>query len=908
MKFLHQIVSSLLEQNQDLSDFNIVLPGKRPIVFIKQILEEKKYSGFLPQFFTIEDLIKENSGKHLVEGISLWLFAFNIYKEYHPTEDFSNFLKWFPTLLKDWDDILKFSDSDTAVLEYMFDEERIKNWSENLGDDEDSPRRKFLNFWQKMNHFLPILKEKLNEKNWATSGMIHELVKNKTGDFAKNTNQKFVFCGFNAFTPVEEKLVRNLMQWDKAQCFFQADDYYLNDERQEAGQFLRITKTWKEFTENRTFNWVQNEFSLPKNIKVYEVSGNITQTKVLPEIFKDLEDKNLSKTAVVLLDENLLPASLDAMNSVEYLNITMGFPLKNLAFSNAMKQLFYLQKQLEKKDSSYYYNDVLSVLEELPNGEIDQEIINNFKLNIEERNIVYISKKQFSEFLKDLSYFQLFQKPNSVMEFLDLLTKFCYELKFNDLDDILYENISHFEKSFKIIKNQITPYSFAIKMETLEVLINQLVNSETIDFQGEPLQGLQVMGLLETRLLNFENIILLSANEGKLPLGNSQNTYLPFDVRQHFNLHTFLENDSIYAYHFYRLIQDSNNVHLLFNALNSGVNTGERSRFVTQMEIEDHHHQIENIIIENSSDPIKKELIEIEKTPKVLEKLQEWKTRISASHLTSYLYNPVDFYMTKILSTRETNEIEEELSQRSYGNLVHYALQFIYESLIGKQLTNKDLELSDKAINEVINKAIEKLKHQVEFYDKGMNYIHKSIAERVVRNVLDYDRKLIEDGNKLEILSVEGNFEGIDFYLDDLHTDKVSFYGFIDRVDRLNGNLRIIDFKTAKTKNLDISTPKKPEDLEKLHEVFFRDDYKQAMQLSIYAYSVLNQKGIADNFVQCGIWSFAEVNKGVQNLNIFGDEEISLQLLETPMKSVKNLILDILNPEKTFAEEVKTMY
>ena len=908
MKFLHQIVSNLLEQNQDLSDFNIVLPGKRPIVFIKQILEEKKYSGFLPQFFTIEDLIKENSGKHLVEGISLWLFAFNIYKEYHPTEDFSNFLKWFPTLLKDWDDILKFSDSDTAVLEYMFDEERIKNWSENLGDDEDSPRRKFLNFWQKMNHFLPILKEKLNEKNWATSGMIHELVKNKTGDFAKNTNQKFVFCGFNAFTPVEEKLVRNLMQWDKAQCFFQADDYYLNDERQEAGQFLRITKTWKEFTENRTFNWVQNEFSLPKNIKVYEVSGNITQTKVLPEIFKDLEDKNLSKTAVVLLDENLLPASLDAMNSVEYLNITMGFPLKNLAFSNAMKQLFYLQKQLEKKDSSYYYNDVLSVLEELPNGEIDQEIINNFKLNIEERNIVYISKKQFSEFLKDLSYFQLFQKPNSVMEFLDLLTKFCYELKFNDLDDILYENISHFEKSFKIIKNQITPYSFAIKMETLEVLINQLVNSETIDFQGEPLQGLQVMGLLETRLLNFENIILLSANEGKLPLGNTQNTYLPFDVRQHFNLHTFLENDSIYAYHFYRLIQDSKNVHLLFNALNSGVNTGERSRFVTQMEIEDHHHQIENIIIENSSDPIKKELIEIEKTPKVLEKLQEWKTRISASHLTSYLYNPVDFYMTKILSTRETNEIEEELSQRSYGNLVHYALQFIYESLIGKQLTNKDLELSDKAINEVINKAIEKLKHQVEFYDKGMNYIHKSIAERVVRNVLDYDRKLIEDGNKLEILSVEGNFEGIDFYLDDLHTDKVSFYGFIDRVDRLNGNLRIIDFKTAKTKNLAISTPKKPEDLEKLNEVFFRDDYKQAMQLSIYAYSVLNQKEIADNFVQCGIWSFAEVNKGVQNLNIFGDEEISLQLLETPMKSVKNLILDILNPEKTFAEAVKTTY
>ncbi|MBF8456299.1 PD-(D/E)XK nuclease family protein [Kaistella sp. G5-32] len=908
MKFLQKIITELLEQNADLSGFDIVLPGKRPIVFIKKILREKQYSGFLPNFFTIEDLITDLSGKQPVQGISLWLFAFQIYHELHPSEDFANFLKWFPTLLKDWDDILKFSESDKAVLEYMFDEERIKNWSENLGDSEDLPRRKFLNFWQKMNVFLPILKQKLNEKNWATSGMIHESAKDKIENFARKTVQKFVFCGFNAFTPVEEKLIKSLLQWDKGQCFFQADSYYFNDERQEAGKFLRSHKFWKEFTEKRPFQWIENDFAQAKNIKVYEVSGNITQTKVLPEIFKEINDPNLSKTAVVLLDENLLPASLDAMNSVQYLNITMGFPLKNLGFSNAMKQLFYLQKQLEKKNSSYYYNDVLSVLEELPNSEIDQEIITNFKFNIEERNIVYISKKQFTEFLAELSYFELFKKASSIKDFLDLLIKFCYELKFRDLDDILYENIAHFEKSFKIIQNQISPYSFEIKMETLEVLINQLVSSESIDFQGEPLQGLQVMGLLETRLLNFENVILLSVNEGKLPLGNSQNTYLPFDVRQHFDLHTFLENDSIYAYHYYRLIQDAKNVHLLFNALNSGVNTGEKSRFITQMEIEDVHHQIENVIIENSSDPIQQELIQIEKTPKVLEKLEEWKTRVSASHLTSYLYNPVDFYLTKILSTRETNEIEEELSQRSYGNLVHYALQYIYEKLVGKKLTVKDLTLTDEALLESINAAIETLKHQVEFYAKGMNFIHKSIAERVVRNVLDYDKKMVEEGNSLEILSVEGNFEGIDFYLDEAKTDKVSFYGFIDRVDRLNGNLRIIDFKTAKTKNLSISAPKKPEDVEKLEQLFFRDDYKQAMQLCIYAYSVLKQNKNPDNFVECGIWSFAEVNKGVQNLQIFGEDEISLKLLETPMKSIKNVILDILDKEKHFVEEEKVSW
>ncbi|MCZ2083407.1 MAG: PD-(D/E)XK nuclease family protein, partial [Flavobacteriales bacterium] len=770
MKFLNKIITEILAQNSDLSTFNIILPGKRPVVFIKKILKEKQYSGMLPNFFTVEDLIKEISDKQPVQGIALWLFAFEVYREVQPSEDFANFLKWFPTILKDWDDILKFSDSDKAVLEYMFDEERIKNWSENLGDLEDRPLKKFLNFWQKMNLFLPLLKQKLNERNWATSGMIHESAKNKIEDYAQKTEGKFVFCGFNAFTPVEEKLVRNLMQWDKAQCFFQADEYYINDQRQEAGKFLRIIKTWKEFTETRNFNWIENDFAQSKNIKVYEVSGNITQAKVLPEIFEEIKDENLSNTAVVLLDENLLPTCLDAMSSVEHLNITMGFPLKNLGFSNAMKQLFYLQKQLEKKDSSYYYNDVLSVLEELPNEEIDQQIILDFKAKIEQRNIVYISKKQFKEFLVELSYFNLFEKPTSVKTFIDELIAYCYQLKFRELDDILYENISHFEKSFKIIKNQLSPYSFEIKMETLEVLINQLVNSETIDFQGEPLQGLQVMGLLETRLLNFENIILLSANEGKLPLGNSQNTYLPFDVRQHFHLHTFLENDSIYAYHFYRLLQDSQNVHLLFNALSSGVNTGEKSRFITQIEIEDKHHNIEHIIIENSSEPINKQLIQIEKTPSVLQKLEDWKSRVSPSHLTSFIYNPVDFYLTKILGTRETSEMEEELSQRSYGNLVHYALQVIYEKILGKKLSVNDLEFSNQQLVEVMNEAIIKLNHQTDFYEKGMNYIHKSIAERVVRTILEVDKKLIADGNTLEILSVEGNFENIDYYLNEEKT------------------------------------------------------------------------------------------------------------------------------------------
>ena len=892
MKFLSKIISELLSETSDLSQTVVVLPGKRPVVFLKQILKEQKYEGFLPEFFTVDELIKKISGKQHIQGISLWLFGYDVYKKIYPEETLENFLKWFPTLLKDWDDMLKFSEEDKAVLEYMLDDERIKNWGETLGDG-DNARKRNLNFWKKMNVFLPKLKENLQAKGWATDGMIHEMVREKISDFAEETETKFVFCGFNALTPLEEKLIRELLQKGKAECFFQADEYYIKDLKQEAGKFLRKHMHWKEFNENRKFQWVENSFCEEKNIKVYEVAGNVAQTKILPEILQEIPKENYSKTVVVLLDENLLLPSLDAVSFVDNLNITMGFPIKNLGFSGAVKKLFYLQKQLEKNDKSYYYLDVFSVLEEFPKDEEDRKIIDQFTTKIEDENIVYISKKMMQEHLGELSYFRLFEK-RAAAELLEDLSNFCYQLKFREIDDILYENVSLFETTFKILKNHMKDYDFEISIDALEVLMNQLVNSENLDFQGEPLEGLQFMGLLETRLLDFENIILLSVNEGKLPLGNTQNTYLPFDVRRNFGLNTFLENDSIYAYHFYRLLQNSKNIYMLYNALGSGVNTGEKSRFITQMEMES-PHKMEHIVIENTSEPILQEPIIIEKTEKVLEKLNEWKDRISASHLISYLYNPLDFYLNNILKAKETEEIEEELSQRNYGNLLHYALEELYRGIKGKILKDSDIEDLKPKIDEAIKEAISKLKHQPELYERGMNYIHKSMAAKVVEHILDYDLGLIKAGNSLEIISLENRINA-EFSLGE-NGEKINFVGYIDRIDRLNGVVRVIDFKTAKAKNLSM----KPKE-EKLEDFISSADSKQALQLSIYAYMALHNEKFSVNQLQCGIWSFAEIGKGVQTLKIYDNENIDNENVSICMNSIKNIILEILNPEIPFKE------
>ncbi|MDY3362956.1 PD-(D/E)XK nuclease family protein [Riemerella anatipestifer] len=888
MNFLNKIINELLEQSSDLSRFNIVLPGKRPVVFIKDILKnQKKYSGLLPQFSTIEELIKDISGYQEIKGISLWLFAYNVYRQLFPTEDFGQFLKWFPTLLKDWDDILKFSDSDEAVLEYMFDEERIKNWGETLGE-EDSARQRNLNFWRKMTTFLPLLKKELKAKQWATSGMLHQEAKSKVKLFAEQTSEQYVFCGFNAFTPVEELLVRQLLQWDKAQCFFQADEYYIKDKRQEAGQFLRRYIDWAEFNDYRNFSWVENQFSQSKNINVYEVSGNVTQTQVIPKIFKDYKESDYSKTALVLLDENLLPACLEVLSEVPKVNITMGLPLKNLSFSNAMKQIFYLHKQLEKKSSTYYHHDVVGILETLPTDEQEDKIIRAFVNYISEHNIVYVSYSLLKEYLGGLNFFNIFEKQG-VKELLEILIAFCYQLKYKHIDDIQYENISYFEKSFKIVKNQLEPYQFEVSIEDLEILVNQMVSTESVDFQGEPLSGLQVMGLLETRLLNFENIILLSTNEGKLPLGNSQNTYLPFDVRKNFGLNTFLENDGIYAYHFYRLLQDAHHIHLLYNALSSGVNTGEKSRFITQIEMES-PHQVQKIMVENESQPVEVLPMVVYKTPQVMERLKEWQHNIAASHLTTYLYNPIDFYAKVVLKIKETSEIEEELSLRNYGNLVHYALEFLYGKLKGKILTPQDLEWAITQIDESVEFAIKTLKHQPEFYERGMNFVHQQMAKKVIGDVLKLDLELVSSGNTLEILDLEKEIKDVKFKVSD--ELEVAFKGFIDRIDRLNGNLRVIDYKTAKTKNLRLKIS------DKNRETLLKNkDYKQALQLCIYAYSMGQLSEFLGKDISCGIWSFAEVSRGVQMLEIDGD-------LSDAMVSISSIITEILNPDIDFEESV----
>lgn len=902
MNFLEKTVEQLLQSGVDMTHLTIVTPNKRPGVFIRRLLEKKGYSGFLPAFTTITDLMASLSGKAGIQGASLWLFAYDVYRQViAEPEDFNGFLKWFPTLAKDWDEMLLHHGEDADILEYLADEERIRNWSENLGEPEEgSARRRYMQFWRNAALFFPVLRKRLTDNDIFTTGMAQLEVQNRLKSGNLGIEGKYLFLGFNALNPAEEQLIRYLLKNGSGEILFDTDAYYMNDRRQEAGFFLRKYTHWPEFTSEKPFSFLADDFRAAKSISVYESPGSISQTKAIPQILKQMQNgtaEELLDTAIVLLDENLLAPLLEVLPDGLPVNITMGYPLKNLSFSTAVAQVFNIQKQLAKSKNSYYYADLLPILEEMEATPEDRQIIQQFRVQLETRNLIYIKFTHLEEMLGRLSYFALLRPAGNSQELLEEILAFAREVKFRLLTDVVYENVSAIENALGTIRNQVENIGFALSFDALEFLMNQILQTHNITFEGEPLEGLQVMGLLETRLLDFRRIILLSANEGIMPAPASQNTFVPFDVRRQYGLPTYHENDSIYAYQFYRLLQSSEEIHILYSGVSGDGSSGEKSRFLTQLEYEDAHHSINHWLVESSGKIVQQNLMEVPKTPVVMERLAEWQQRISVSSLTNYAYNPINFYFQTVLKTRESGEISEELSIRDYGNLMHKLLESIYKPLLGKVLQEQDLQWTEEKISQETEKVIEAMNHQPEYYARGLNYLHRQMAERTASEVLRYDLNLVKDGHELIIHDLEHHFKEVPYTLPESGRE-VKFHGIIDRIDELDGQLRIIDYKTGKSKD----SSNIPTDSEKLTMFFFNYQNRQALQLYLYRYVLEQSDHWKNREMATGIWSFAEVRRGVQ------DFVAERGQLASALEGIAAVIEEILNPAIPFVEKEQPSY
>jgi ATP-dependent helicase/nuclease subunit B len=589
----------------------------------------------------------------------------------------------------------------------------------------------------------------------------------------------------------------------------------------------------------------------------------------------------------------------------------MGYPLKDIPTTSllfSIFQLFVSQEKLQKSSiNEYYYKDVIRFFKHQSiYGLISN--IDNFTAEIAKENQTFISEKLLEKFLENQTLevkrviLNLFKTFDSVSNFIERILDLINLLK-EDVNDLEKEYLFRFYTVFTQLKTLQNEFEYFTDLKTLSLFFRQLIGSESLSFQGEPLKGLQLMGMLETRVLDFENIILASANEGVLPASSQQNSFIPFDVKVEFGLPTYREKDAIFSYHFFRLIQRAKNVFILYNTEHDVFGSGEKSRFVTQLEMM--RTDIVHKIVSPKVVAQKTELKEINKNELVFERLKELATQgFSPSSLTNYLYNPVAFYKQKILRIKEFDDVEETVAYNTLGTVVHETLDELYKPFIGQFLSVDDIFRMEKIANDLVIKHF-KIQFKNGDLSTGKNRLIFEVANRFVTNFLTQEKLLLKDKkNQLKIIATEENLsaeieiDGIDF--------PIKIHGNVDRVDELNGEIRIIDYKSGMVQSSEL----KVLDFEQLRA---KEQYK-AIQVLLYGYLFTKSKNYdSSKTLKAGIFSFKNLNQGFLSINFSSnyrtpDYTITQEKLEEFLVEIKAYIKEIYNPAIDFIEPPDLKY
>ena len=914
--FISETLDSILKTTKSFENVVFILPSQRAKVFLKQTLKDKISVGFLPESLNIEQFVQQVSGIEKADSIQLLFHFYTIYKNLEKDPDsFDTFSSWAFTVLQDFNEIDQHLVDTKEIFVYIRDIERLKKWSVSGTFTETEFMKDHYSFLEKLNNFYPPLYQFLLEKKIGYQGLMYrEACSNIEGYIEENIHKKFFFIGFNALNKAEEFLFQKVLETNNSDIYWDLDEVFFNTNHQ-AGTFIRkYKKEWKYYEKN-PLKTLSNSFSGLKNIQIIGASKNTTQIKYAGEILENFTD--FKNTALILADETLLPITLNSLpKNINAINITMGYPLKDIPTTSllfSIFQLFVSQEKLQKTIvNEFYHKDVIRFLKHQSVYKLlsakNSALVDDFTEEIGKENLIFISKEQIESILIDTvasvksGISAIFNSYTTINEFLDRILNLIALLK-EDVTTLEKEYLFRFYTAFTQLKTLQTEYDYFTDLKTLSLFFKQLISSETLSFQGEPLRGLQLMGMLETRVLDFENIILTSTNEGVLPASSQQNSFIPFDVKIEFGLPTFKEKDAIFSYHFFRLLQRAKNVFILYNTEHDDFGSGEKSRFVTQLEM-----MRDDIIYKNISPkviPSKTALKEIPKNEVTFERLKELaKKGISPSALTNYLYNPVSFYKQKILKIKEFDDVEETVAFNTLGTVVHEALDELYTPFVGRFLSEDNVSKMEKEANNLVIKHF-KIQFKNGDISTGKNRLIFEVANRFVSNFLLKEKELLKDKkNKLKIIATEENLsaeitiEGIDF--------PVKLHGQVDRVDELNGVLRIIDYKTGMVSSTNLRVP----EFENLRD----EKHLKAIQVLLYAYLFTKSKNY--NFTQpleAGIYSFKNLNSGFLPIDFAlprkkPETNITEEKLEEFITELKIYIKEIYNPEIDFIEPADLRY
>ena len=751
------------------------------------------------------------------------------------------------------------------------------------------------------------------EQKSGYQGLIYrEACENLESYIANHPDKTHVFLGFNALNKAESNIIQELLQNDQALIYWDIDETFLSDPIHDAGLFIRQHKSsWNYFKRN-PFQWPVNHYQNKKNISIIGVPKLVGQAKYIGGLLSEIQEKekDLKSIAVVLGEENLLLPLLNSIpESIKKLNVTMGLELKFTPLASVFELLF---KVHQNNNSSYYYKDIISILShsmiyqlfESAKGNRANILLNHIQKN----NLIYLTSAQLksidtnSSELIDLIFESWAIDP---VIGLERCRQLIFEIK-NKIESQKIEKALELEYLYRFnsLFNQLitlnSNYAHLKSIKALYSIYQDLLGSETLDFRGEPLEGLQIMGMLESRVLDFETVIISSVNEGILPSGKTHNSFIPFDVKLEYGLPTFKEKDAVYTYHFYHLLQRAKNVYILYNTENDAINGGEKSRFITQLEIEG-IHELSQVIASTQIPKLNNEKLIIPKTELVLDAIETLCAEgFSPSSLTNYIRNPIDFYYQKILGIKEFDEVEENIALNTLGSVIHKTLEDFYKPMKEQFLTIEYLtSLQDKIEPFVINRF--KMFYKEGDFSKGKNLIIFNIAKHYISSFINSEIASLKKGNSIKILDLEAptscniEIEGIEF--------PVKIKGTVDRIDQFNGVARIIDYKTGKVDQGKVEIVNW-EDITSDY-----DKYSKSFQVLCYAY-MLYKKNSVKLPVEAGIISFKNLKNGFLK---FGtkpsarsknkDQLITKDTLLCFENELKKLISEICNPAVNFIEK-----
>jgi len=825
--FLRNTAAQILQEYRDLQKLAIVLPNRRAGLFFTQHLGTLIESpSWMPEVMTIEDIFYKHAGQRPADELSLIFELYKVYQILHPDpETFDRFYFWGEMMLKDFNDVDQFMANASKLYHYLSE---IKELESDLGflsesqislirefwksfqRQDRSHQEKFLKFWQLLSPLYSGFKSALEVSGMAYSGMLYRQVA-ETLDQLPQPEKQFVFIGFNAFTATEEKLMKHYITEFGARIFWDVDSYYLEDKYQEAGLFFREYQQDKVFGPTFPKELPQQIQSREAKIHVYATPLKSNQANLVGSILEQVKDEeNWEETVLILPDEQMLFPILHTLpEQIDKVNVTMGYPVKNAPVYAFLEAVLEMQRyvKLEEGKVLFYHQAIRNLLSSTYLKSVNPAFVKKLLAEIQEHNLIHVQQSKLHEggrffemIFRQLGAEQLFPYLSTLME--ELAGKLDEEPLQRSYLFQCFKQLNRLREVFEKQDQVNVDREFFIR------LFRQIFREVKLPFEGEPLQGMQIMGVLESRNLDFRRVIICNMNEDSFPPSGGLNSMIPFNIRRAFGLPVQEQNEAIYAYTFYRLLHSAEEVHMIYTTASDQGKAGEKSRYIQQMMVEMGINKKEEVIFVPVDLQSHGE-IKITKDEEVLDLLNRYlvqsdgkaETSFSPSALSQYLDCRLKFYLKYLAGIEEEEEVKEEVDASVFGNLAHLSMEFLYKGFQERKkrsvLEKVDFgDLKKNWVYPAIEKAVRKFYHLEDEADtklSGQMAIVRDVLKKYIVRLLEID----EQAAPFKILSMEKAHKA-EFQINTVQGPvQVALKGFIDRVDEQNEIIRLIDYKSG---------------------------------------------------------------------------------------------------------------